>query len=1146
MENSIIIEENGRNSTRTSSEGVLPNWNNIRQQDSASCNSTADQMSTIRNSQRTRWTRAMNIEVMECYYLASPVDVNGRPVRGYRKRMFDIWKSREGNLGVTEQRICDQVRTIKKNGLLSPVEMESIRRRVAGEPCVVSGEHSSSASIEDRLVSDSNDCESMRVNRALMVGASVPEQYMETVREVVKIFEELGKSTSNYKFDFKRVDSRRLAEETSIGNEVLKYIRTKNISDTNKLLLSISVLIARRLGLRNQFERDGAKKRNWKEPAWKRRLDNDVLKLRGNISVLDQKLKGTLKKEWKYKELERKFGIKKKGLRVVLEELKQRLTAKKTKIKRYEERIKRYQQNRLFRIDQRRFYQQVNGDLRDEKIVPNADESVRFWEGIWNNRSVHNKEADWLCELKGKYEYLRQQNLEIDVNKLRKRSKRMANWKTPGSDGVQGYWVKYLSNCHERIAAQLNELVNGSTEIPQWLTYGRTVLCLKDPKRGNVADNYRPISCLPIMWKLLTGIISDSLYEFLEENEVLPLEQKGCKRGSRGTKDQLLIDKMVLRDSKRRRTNLTMAWIDYRKAYDMVPHSWIGECLELFGCAANVCSFIGSSMERWRCELSASGKVLGDIRIRRGIFQGDSLSLLLFVICMIPLTLVLREMKAGYEFKDGGGKINHLLYMDDLKLFGKSKAQIVSLVDTVQLVSRDIGMEFGIKKCGVLCLKRGVVTECEDITLPDGKIMQSIDAEGYKYLGILEMNSIMTTQMKEKVRREYLRRVRVVLKSKLNGRNKIMGINTWAIALLRYGSGILEWRKEELQNLDRKTRKLMTTYGALHPKSDVDRLYLPRKRGGRGLLGCERSVRTEANSLGWYVKKSVEPLLKEVGRSNILDVDGSIPKESYKQKLRTTTEERWKDKRMYGQYYREMSEVADLSKTWMWLRKSDLKPETEALICAAQEQALRTNYIKCNIDGSIESPLCRLCKEKGESVYHIVSECKVLAQREYKRRHDKIAQFIHWELCGKYKLERSRNWYEHKPEGVVESDDVKILWDFMIQCDRMVEHRKPDIVVVEKSEKSCLIIDVAVPGDTRVEGKEDEKIEKYQELRQEIVKLWKMKKVEIVPVVIGALGAVSVGISGWLKKLDINIKVEHIQKTALLGTARILRRHLNM
>uniref|UniRef100_A0A1X7TTG5 Reverse transcriptase domain-containing protein n=1 Tax=Amphimedon queenslandica TaxID=400682 RepID=A0A1X7TTG5_AMPQE len=110
----------------------------------------------------------------------------------------------------------------------------------------------------------------------------------------------------------------------------------------------------------------------------------------------------------------------------------------------------------------------------------------------------------------------------------------------------------------------------------------------------------------------------------------------------------------------------------------------------------------------------------------------------------------------------------------------------------------------------------------------------------------------------------------------------------------------------------------------------------------------------------------------------------------------------------------------------------------------------------------------------------------------------------------------------------------------------MVEHCKPDIVVVMKREKSCMIIDVAVPGDTRVEGKEDEKVEKYQELRQEIVKLWGMKKVEVIPIVVGVLEAVSYRINDWLKRLEINNKVEHIQKTVLLGSAQILRRHLNM
>ena len=187
---------------------------------------------------------------------------------------------------------------------------------------------------------------------------------------------------------------------------------------------------------------------------------------------------------------------------------------------------------------------------------------------------------------------------------------------------------------------------------------------------------------------------------------------------------------------------------------------------------------------------------------------------------------------------------------------------------------------------------------------------------------------------------------------------------------------------------------------------------------------------------------------------------------------------------------------------WRWLQKSDLKVETEALTCAAQEQAIRTNYIKFNVNKTVESPISRMCGEKGESIGHIVSECEKLAQAEYKRRHDNVARIFHWTLCGKHDLERGANWYEHYPQGVVESDKVKMLWDFMIQCDHYIECRKPEIVVVEKEEKQCTIIDIATPGDNRVGAKEKEKIEKFDNLKWEIKKMWSMKKVEIVPVVI--------------------------------------------
>ena len=149
----------------------------------------------------------------------------------------------------------------------------------------------------------------------------------------------------------------------------------------------------------------------------------------------------------------------------------------------------------------------------------------------------------------------------------------------------------------------------------------------------------------------MTGVIAEAMYEHLEE--ILPEEQKGCKRGSRGTKDQLLIDKAILKDCKRRRKNLSMAWIDYRKAYDMVPHSWIMECLEMFSVAANVRQFLASSMDEWKTELTSCGQTLGVVNINGEIFQGDSLSPLLFVLCMVPLSLVLTRSKVGYEW--GGG-----------------------------------------------------------------------------------------------------------------------------------------------------------------------------------------------------------------------------------------------------------------------------------------------------------------------------------------------------------------------------------------------------------------------------------------------------------------------------------------------------------
>ena len=150
----------------------------------------------------------------------------------------------------------------------------------------------------------------------------------------------------------------------------------------------------------------------------------------------------------------------------------------------------------------------------------------------------------------------------------------MPNWKSPGPDLVQGFWLKNFSSLHERIRLQLKECLD-SGFVPSRLTRGRTLLFRKDKSKGNVASNYRPVTCLPLMWKLLTGVIAGQIYVHLDQEKLLPEEQKGCRKGSRGTNDLLYIDRAVIKEVKSRNKNLAMTWIDYKKACDMIPHSSI-------------------------------------------------------------------------------------------------------------------------------------------------------------------------------------------------------------------------------------------------------------------------------------------------------------------------------------------------------------------------------------------------------------------------------------------------------------------------------------------------------------------------------------------------------------------------------------------
>ena len=139
---------------------------------------------------------------------------------------------------------------------------------------------------------------------------------------------------------------------------------------------------------------------------------------------------------------------------------------------------------------------------------------------------------------------------------------------------------------------------------PEWLTLGRTVLAVKDVNKGMNPANFRPVTCLPTVWKSLTSILAAELYEHLSRQNLISFEQKDCARSSQGPKDQLLIDHMRMSEAKWRHKNLEMIWIDYQKAFDSVPHSWLLQCLNLYKVHQSFTDFLKNAMSLWHTQLT--------------------------------------------------------------------------------------------------------------------------------------------------------------------------------------------------------------------------------------------------------------------------------------------------------------------------------------------------------------------------------------------------------------------------------------------------------------------------------------------------------------------------------------------------------------
>ena len=180
----------------------------------------------------------------------------------------------------------------------------------------------------------------------------------------------------------------------------------------------------------------------------------------------------------------------------------------------------------------------------------------------------------------------------------------------------------------------------------------------------------------------------------------------------------------------------------------------------------------------------------------------------------------------------------------------------------------------------------------ERTELPNQEKIRTLrEKETYKYLGILEADTIKQVEIKEKIKKEYLRGTRKLLETKLYCRNLTKGINIWAVTLVRYSEPFMKWTWEELKEINQRTRKLISIHKALHPRDDVDWLYVSRKEEGRGLTSIDGTVDTPIQRLEDYIEKRGGRKLITVTRNNTDNMRIN--------RTEITRKQKWEEKQLY-------------------------------------------------------------------------------------------------------------------------------------------------------------------------------------------------------------------------------------------------------
>ncbi|CAG4919909.1 unnamed protein product [Colias eurytheme] len=463
-------------------------------------------------------------------------------------------------------------------------------------------------------------------------------------------------------------------------------------------------------------------------------------------------------------------------------------------------------------------------------------------------------------------------------------------------------------------------------------------------------------------------------------------------------------------------------------------------------------------------------------------------------------------------------------------------------------------MEFGIDKCKIQSINRGVI-EHNVYQLANHDTIETVDpAEGYKYLGYYQSQEIHHKDTKKLLQDNFRQRLHKILHTHLNAKNTIKAINTFAIPVLTYSFGIIRWTKSELATLQRIINTTMTKHRKHHPRACIQRLTLPKIEGGRGIIDITNLHNKQITLLrAFFHNRSHQSRLHQV----ICQVDTFTPLtlSDFNKQINIITKQQkidlWTQKSLHGRHRLDLTNpIVDKIASNAWLKRGELFPETEGFMLAIQDQIIDTkNYRKYIIrDSSSRSDHCRHCHKQPETIQHITGACSSITQTDYKHRHDQVAAIIHQTLAYKYQLITEKvPYYKYTPQIILDTADFKIYWDRTILTDKTIHHNRPDITLHDKKNKTVYLIDVAIPNTHNLNTTHTSKLTKYTDLTIELKSQWQVNTVKTIPIIISSTGVIPKTLHASLKILNLHpLTFILLQKAVILNTCRIVRKFLSI